>query len=183
VDPGRHLVIASAPGHLERRYEVAVAEGKTHKLVVEPGETAAVAPAPSAQTAVPPPLAQPPPPAPSDQPTSSNGKRTAGYIVAGTGIAGILVGSVTGIIALQKKNAMLDDCDKVGGVYSCGADGLDAARSGDTFATVSTIAFAAGAAATGVGLWLILSSNAETQTALVASPTANGAMVGLSGRY
>src|SRR6188474_3327999 len=48
VDPGRHLVIATAPGRLERRYDVEVAEGKTQKLVVEPGEERA--PAPPAST-------------------------------------------------------------------------------------------------------------------------------------
>jgi hypothetical protein len=94
-----------------------------------------------------------------------------------------LTGSITGIIALQKKNAMLDDCEHVNGSYACGPDGLDAASSGETFATVSTIAFAAGAVATGAGLWLILSSSEENETALVASPTSSGAMVGLSGRY
>jgi hypothetical protein len=182
VDPGRHLVIATSPGRLERRYDVQIAEGATQKLVVEPGEERPSAPEPGANAPAPaPPPAQPAPLA--DQPRSSNGTRTLGYVVGGAGVAGILVGSVTGIIALQKKNAMLDDCEKVGGGYACGPDGLDAASSGDTFATVSTVAFAAGAVATGVGLWLVLSSSEQTQTALVASPAANGAIVGLTGRY
>jgi hypothetical protein len=184
VDPGRHLVIASAPGHLERRYDVEVAEGAAQKLVVEPGEARTAAPAPSA--AAPVPTAPPVQPAPlPDRPTSSSSSstRTLGYVVGTTGLLGILAGSVTGIIALQKKNAMLDDCERVNGAYACGPDGLDAASSGETFATVSTIAFAAGAVATGAGLWLILSSSEENETALVASPTSSGAIVGLSGRY
>jgi hypothetical protein len=181
VDPGRHLVIATAPGRLERRYDVEVAEGKTEKLVVEPGEERAPEPPPS--TAKPAPTRAPAPTPPADRTASSGGTRTLGFVVAGAGALGILTGSVTGIIALQKKSAMLDDCEQVDSGYACGPDGLDAARSGDTFATVSTIAFAAGAIAGGAGLWLILSSNDESETALVATPAQNGAMVGLSGRY
>lgn len=182
VDPGRHLVIATAPGRLERRYDVEVAEGKTQKIVVEPGEVrsptppsqaspAAPAPAPRATTNLP------------DQPAGAGGTRTLGYVVAGTGVLGILAGSVTGIIALQRKNAMLDDCQKDDNGYACGTAGLDAASEGETFATVSTIAFAAGAVATGAGLWLILSSDERSETALVASPNPSGVTIGLSGRY
>jgi hypothetical protein len=182
VDPGRHLVIASAPGYLERRYDVEVAEGATQKLVVETGEARSATPAPIA--AAPVPTAPAPQPAPlSDRPASSSSTRTFGYVVGGAGLVGLLAGSVTGIVALKKKNAMLDDCEQANGSYVCGPDGLDAASSGETFATVSTIAFAAGAVATGAGLWLILSSSADNETALVASPTSSGAIVGLSGRY
>jgi len=81
VDPGRHLVIVTAPGRLERRYDVEVGEGKVHKLVVEPGEARHATAAPStASPAVPAPL---PPAAPvADRFASSGGTRTIGYVVA-----------------------------------------------------------------------------------------------------
>jgi hypothetical protein len=183
VDPGRHLVIATAPGRLERRYDVEVSEGKTQKIVVEPGELRPT----SAPPATAPPAALP---ARSDRavtlpdrPAQAGGTRTLGYAVAGAGVLGILTGSVTGIIALQRKNAMLDDCEKIDGGYACGPAGLDAASEGETFATVSTIAFAAGAVAAGAGLWLILSSDERHETAVVVSPVSSGASVGFAGRY
>jgi len=179
VDPGRHLVIVTAPDHLERRYDVQVSEGQTTKLEVAPGEKRSAVPPPA-----PVPTKAPIAPAPTpDRVEASGGTRTLGFVVAGAGVLGVAVGSVSGILALNKKSEMLDDCQRIGDRYQCGSSGLDAADSGHTLATVSTIAFAVGAAGIAGGVYLILSSNGHATTALAARPIANGTTFGVVGRY
>ena len=90
--------------------------------------------------------------------------------------AGLLVGSATGYLALSKKNTMDDDCETQGGRRVCGPDGLDAADTGKTFATVSTIAFAAGAAALGVGAYVLVTTPPEAERP-------NGAVLGFRGAF
>ncbi len=180
VDPGRHLVVVTAPDHLERRYDVEVPEGQTTKLAVAAGEKRLPAPPPAV---APGPKKAPDAEAPADRTESSGSTRTLGFVVAGAGALGVAVGSVTGILALKKKSDMLDDCEKVGDRYQCGSSGLDAADSGRTLATVSTVAFAVGAVGIAGGVWLILSSNGHSTTALTARPTASGATFGVVGRY
>jgi hypothetical protein len=165
VDPGLHRVEVRAPGRAAKSYEVTVAESETKALVVDAG----AALPPETQPAVTPPPKKPPPPKPvrpePERTASDDG--TLGWIVLGVGAAGIVVGSVAGLLAIQKKNEMEDDCTSAGEGFECGDRGFDAADSGKTFATVSTIAFAVGAVGVGLGGYLVLSSDSGSETAFV----------------
>ena len=87
-------------------------------------------------------------------PTSS--RSTVGFVVGGVGVAGLAVGAVTGILALGDHASVVEACPaKVG----CSSAVVDQAKSGQALSIVSTAAFAAGAAAAGVGLYLVLSSS------------------------
>jgi uncharacterized protein (DUF2252 family) len=60
---------------------------------------------------------------------------------------------IAGAVVLSKKSTVESSCvDK-----HCSNAGLDAAQSGRAFSTVGTVAFGVGAAALGVGLYLVLS--------------------------
>jgi len=61
----------------------------------------------------------------------------------GVGVASLLVGGVTGILSLKKVSTVKDHCD---GNLACDAEGVDAASSGHTFSTISTITLIAGGA-------------------------------------
>lgn len=168
VDPGKHVIVASAPGRPDRSYEASLVEGGRVTLSVEPGPPPeppkpdpappAVDPAraPVAPTApVPVPRAPvEPPPRPAEPDDTTSGMRTAAYVVGGVGVAGISVGAVTGILAFVRKGEVDDAC----GPKFCTQEGLDAEASGKTMAAVSTVAFAVGFAGVGVGAVLLLTS-------------------------
>lgn len=163
VDPGAHRVEVRAAGRVTKSFEVTVAESETKELVVEAGAPLPSEPEPAAA-----PRSTPPPPQPTTPAREPEaGDATLGWIVLGVGAAGIVVGSVAGLLAIQKKNEMEDDCTSAGGGFECGDRGLAAADSGKTFATVSTIAFAVGAVGVGVGGYLLLSSDSGSETAFV----------------
>jgi len=106
-------------------------------------------------------------------------QRTAGFIVTGVGVVGLGVGAFFGLQAVSKK----DDRDAAcaGG---CTQEGVDADRDGRAAGLVSTLAVIGGAAATGVGLWLILSARREpASTRASVRLHTTGSWAGLGGSF
>jgi hypothetical protein len=158
TDPGKRAVVATAPGYLEARTEVELAEGGhqavTLTLVVDPS-TAVVAPPPVAPPA-------PPPTAAKDEAKGGSGK-TLAFVMLGVGGVGLATGAVTGFLALQKKSDL--DCpDK-----TCTGSQADDLDSANTLATVSTIGFGVGAAAAVVGVVLLATSGGSSEKPATAS--------------
>lgn len=153
TDPGKRLVTATAPGYLEAKTEVELAEGArqtvTLNLVADPS------------VAAPPPAVVTPPPAPPPQkpaePASSGGGKTLAFVMLGVGGVGIATGAITGSMALQKKGDLNCPDKKCTGSQ---ADDLDTAN---TFATVSTIGFGVGLAAATVGVVLLVTSGSSDE--------------------
>jgi hypothetical protein len=160
TDPGKHVVVATAPGYLEARTEVELAEGG-HQAV-----TLKLVPDPSTAVAAPPPVTTP---APADT-TSANagadsgkGTKTLAFVMLGVGGVGLVTGGVTGFLAMQKKGDL--DCpDK-----TCTGSQADDLDSANTMALVSTIGFGVGAAAAVVGVVLLATSNGSTEKPATAS--------------
>jgi hypothetical protein len=187
LDPGTHQVVVSAPGYSERRFVVEIKEGEQKQLVVGPGP--AVKPAPVAAAAAPvvPPRAPEKPPAatrPTDpaKPARADTK-TLGYVVGGIGVAGIGTALVLGGVALGKKNTLAaDNCNP--DTRLCDSQkGVDAASSGATLATVSTVTFIVGAAAVGAGVYFILTSGESNSTGVSASAAPGGGTLRLIHRF
>ena len=178
ADPGEHTVIAAAPGHRPASFKVTLVEGQTQEVVVSPGEAEAPVekPAPPVVlTPLPPPVVAEGPPA---SPRESHGTRTLGFVLAGAGVASIGVGAVTGLLAIGDKNDLAKECYPA---KVCSPAGADAASSGQTMATVSTVTFAVGLAAAAAGVYFVLSSPhaAGHRTALspLAVPGGGGALL------
>ncbi|HEX8792352.1 MAG TPA: hypothetical protein VF765_15465 [Polyangiaceae bacterium] len=93
VDPGKHVVVVSASGRTDGRYEVELKEGVQQTLQVAPGLPPGAAPAPTTATptAAPPPEETAQPASPPSTPGSS--QRTWAYVAGGVGIVGIGLGS------------------------------------------------------------------------------------------
>jgi hypothetical protein len=162
VDPGKHELIVRAPGHAESKVSVTIAEGESTELELELGPAEASARPGNADGAA---------NDASHAETSGSAKKTVGFVVGGVGVAGIATSLVAGALVLDRKSTVERECHG----SLCTAAGADAARSGRTWSTVSTVAFAAGAVGVGVGLYLVLSAKPTPETAKVELVTRPGA--------
>lgn len=166
-DPGARTLIVEAPGHAAKTIDVVLTEGSTTSIEVAPG--AESAPALATRVAAAPPIAAPLPPEPPHSP-SRRDRLLAGFIVGGVGVVGLGVGIGAGVAALEKKSIADDECSDV--LRVCSQRGHDAADSGRTLAAVSTVGFIAGALATGVGVYLVVTGMKPGEPAVAVSTAA-----------
>lgn len=162
VDPGEHSVEVTAPGFIKSGSRLMVAEGekKSLTLTLARDPNASVPPAPSAK-----PAQEPAPPQPNEATTHTTTSgdastvqqppnRTPAFVALGVGAAGVVTGSVLGLMAMQQHSDLKDDCP--GNV--CPAErqaDLDGARK---LGNVSTIAFAVGGAGLALGTVLFFTA-------------------------
>ncbi len=167
VNPGHHVVAAKVGGE-EKRAEVDVVERDTKTVTLElpaPATAAAPPPASAGSSATPPPApVVAPPPAPGRDTSPREPKRSVSPLVwvgAGLGVAGLAVGSVAGGMSISRAGRLSSGCQN----YQCppAAYGdLDAAR---TWATVSTIGFAAAGAGVVVAVVGLLVGGSSSRAA------------------
>lgn len=192
VDPGEITVEASAPGYRTWKKQVKVGSPADSVTVTVPPLSKAVAaksgsapaappPAP-APPSKPPPKAAPRPSPPADTGTGGSTRRTVGLIVGGAGVVGIGIGSFFGIRAFQKNS----DARKLCPDNRCTSqDGVTLTNDARNAATISNIAFGAGAAALATGVVLYLTAPSAHSTALRLQPSVGdaGAAMNLEGRF
>jgi hypothetical protein len=173
VDPGAHVVRATAKAKLPWEGKLVVAAGpSTAALTV-----ASLAAAPVAPLLV---VAPSPSPSPSpsgdamtanDLPSRPPPLRTLAYASAGAAVVALVVGGVTGGLAISSQSRADRDCT---GAVCRTPEGLDANDRAHTFATVSSIGLVAGGAlvVTSVVLFLVSprSSASAAGAARLATP-------------
>ena len=183
VNPGAHQVIVRAPGRKDWHGSVELKESERKELALALGEpipsAAAVpsesGPAPAAESS------RDEPEKPADRGTGS-GQRTFGFAIGGIGVAGLATSLITGALVISHKSTVEEECS--GG--RCTQAGLDAADSGKTLSTISTIAFGVGAVGIGVGAYLILSAKDDERAYaphLGIRTAASGAALELGGTF
>ena len=151
VNPGEHVIRASSPGRAPTTETTTLTEGQTSTLTLTllPAREPAAPAIPSALV----------------------------YTSLGLGAAGILVGSITGLVSL---NAVADAkklCAANGACSPAAQPDLDRSL---TMANISNVAFGAGIAFAGLGVvGLVLPPRAASPTA--SPPTAGAVLVPLSG--
>jgi len=151
VDPGAHVITASAAGREQRTYRIELAEGDRKELEVAPGDRTAPPPAATPLVTAPTSTSWPPPAPP---PARSSFLPTLGLATAALGVVGLGVGTGFGVDAISKKDAAASSgCNGNVCTPTAGATRNDAQSAG----TLSTAFFVAGGvlAAAGVTLWLI----------------------------
>lgn len=153
MDPGAHLVEASAPGFKPASARVKLAEGGVDSvaLTLEPDPDAPKAPlaGPASTTA---PATTPP------RTAEKSRSRTPAYAVLGVGAVGLGVSAVFGILAIGKKTDLDAACtNKV-----CGPAQQDTIDQGKTYGIVSTVGLAVGVVGVGIGTYLLLTSGAPS---------------------
>jgi hypothetical protein len=187
VDPGVHLVQASAPGRKPWQAQPRVAgAGAALSLEIPPLEPEVAAPASASQATTPAPStpsgtvnAAPPrrvaeTPAPA-QPGAT--QRLVGFVVGGVGLAGLVAGGVAGAIAKSKNDAATSQCNGT----VCNAQGITSLDNARGAATASTVGFIAGGALVATGVVLVLlAPHAPAATGWTLIPASDSAVAGLT---
>ena len=164
TDPGLHVLVVSATGRADRRFEITVAEGQTARITVGPSAPTAVA---------------------APQPTSHElgPVRVAGIVIAGVGVVGIGAAIGTGLVLPQYAKTVTAHCGPPAHDQNlCDATGFDAAQTGKRISTANTALWAVGLTAIGAGATLIVVGSVvhgkHETAALVPTPGGAVAMFG-----
>jgi hypothetical protein len=156
VNPGRHEVAAKIGQGPEESVIVDVREAETKEvpLTLRP-EMPVLPPTPSGSSSAAS-SALPPSSPPSDADHAAHGEApkknklvTVGFTIAG---AGIILGSMTGLLAMSKKNNLDALCKGT----QCGPDAYDDLDAARTWGTFSTVAFGVGAVGAAIGLYALV---------------------------
>lgn len=183
VDPRPLAVRAAADGYVAWETKVdASAPASRSEVTIQPLERA-----PAGSVPPPPkppgPGAAPPPPARDD--STGDGQRVVGLVIGGVGAAGVIVGAITGALALSAQSSADEACpDTDCGIASAVSDN----ESAHSFATVSNIGFIAGGTllAAGATIYLLAPSSDGTSATTLrafANGTARGPALGVVGTF
>jgi serine/threonine-protein kinase len=130
IDTGTHTFEAKAPGRKTWSTWVRVETNGSSATIEVPVLEPAPAPA-EAEAAAP----------------FWNAQRTAGVVVGGVGLVSIIVGAVTGGLALAKASSAKAHCQPLADATACDPAGLSLRSDGRTIANVANVALAVGGAA------------------------------------
>lgn len=188
VDPGAHVVAASAPKHKSMSLSVTVAPAGAQTVTVPPLESAPDASASAAPAPAPAPGVTPAPPSPApvapapqeEQPASTGSTQRTWAIVAGAvGLAAIGTGVTLGVLGVQKYDQHESGCKN--GV--CTQSAIDDEKSGQSLANVGTWVFVGGAVVAAAGVTLFFTAPPRTDAgapaaaSLQIAPTLGGAVL------
>jgi hypothetical protein len=155
VNPGKHVVLVKIEGQATKKSAFELAEGQTRVVSVDltpdPSEGA---PTTGTPRVTPPPEGTPGAPANHDVGVASPGLSTMTWVGFGIGGAGLIVGGVTGILAMGKASTVKDNCPN----QICPPAFHDDLDAGKRYSTISTIGFGVALVGVGVGVWGLLSS-------------------------
>lgn len=140
VNPGHHTIVAESNG-ARATASVLMVERELRMVTLSLGGAAASKPAPTPST-TPPPHEAPTPAPPAARPGPSGWF----YVGAGAAGVGVVVGTITGALAVSKANALESECTGT----LCPRSASDDLSTSRTMGVVSTIAF--GVAAAGVAV-------------------------------
>jgi hypothetical protein len=152
VDPGRHVVRATAPDKKTWETTVEIRGDAAREVVKVPR----LEPMPASKPA---PVAEhhePPPPRSAVSPL--------GLTLGGAGLVALGVGGVTGLLALDRANAVAD-CHPCIANSTAHDEAQKAYDSGKVFATVANVAIPVGVVLTAAGVYLIFHARAKASSA------------------
>jgi hypothetical protein len=180
VDPGRHVVVVSAPGREPREYEVTLKAKENQALTVEPGAEIKVAkpgPVPErwSDERMEPAAASHVPPAPPARRVSM-----AGIVLLGGGVVALGTGGVMALQALRARKDAQAACPGAAPSF-CWKDAKEPLDRDRRFSLYADVGFAAGILLAGTGLYLLLRGPGETTAQVSALP--GGGALHLGGRF
>jgi hypothetical protein len=142
ANPGLHRIVATAAGRADVVREVQLAEGRTApvELPFDPALPQAPPPGPVASP-------QPLPAVPPDLPPASRSPGAATWAALGVGAAGLVVGTIAGILELSKASTVKGECNG----NACPETARGDLNGANTLANVSNVALGVGVAGAAVG--------------------------------
>jgi hypothetical protein len=189
VDPGTHLIEATAPGKKgwSTRVDVPAKAATTVVAVAplednpEPTQTAVLVPpttpGPSAIETVPDKLSETPE---SSSDGSWNTQKTVGVALAGAGVVGIAIGTAFGLMAKSKTDDSLAICPNT--PMTCEPDLIDKQvglkEKASSNRTVSYVGFAAGGAALIAGAAVFFTASGGSRNGITAAPLVGSGVFG-----
>jgi len=170
IDPGHHVIDATAPDKLPFHKEIDVAQGANARVTVTFEAAPAAKPVVTEQTTT-----TTTPVMVSDG--RGNGMRIAGLTIAGFGVAGLIAGGVFGALAIGDKNSALSNNNCVPDLSRCNAAGKASVDDAMTLANVSTVAFIAGGVLAAAGLTIFFLAPASKEHPVTASVSPFGVSI------
>ena len=161
VDPGHHVLVAKTPTG-EGKAEVDVAEGDQKK--VEIAMVSSAPPPPAETPAETPPATE----TPEAEPTRSHAPTTLTWIGIGVGGAGLVAGSVAGILSISKKSSLDSACAN----NVCGPSSYSDLDSANSLAMVSNVAFAVAGAGAALAIVSLIVGHEESSAPASQAPPA-----------
>ena len=170
LDPGEHQIEARAPGHVSWHTSITVPPDHAALTVtvppLDPDRTAATSAEPAEESTE-------PESEPAPSPTSSTPpgdavpaqSRLLLWSAAGLGSAGILAGTVLGVMTFSARDSARSECPN----NQCVPGGLDEIARARTYATLSTVAFGAGLAGAIVTGYLLIREGSQASRAPAAT--------------
>lgn len=172
ANPGSHHIVASAAGRADVVRDVRLGEGQTAPVALPFGPSLA-----------PPPVVAPPAPAalpvvPPETPTSSRSPGVATWASLGVGTAGLLAGTIVGVMELSKASTVKGQCNGNACPPAARGDLNDA----NTLATVSDVALGVGVVGVALGaVFYFTAPSAPVQPSV--GLVRGGGSVGLGGAF
>lgn len=174
MDPGEHALVVEAPGRIDQRVQVQLAEGEQREVIVVPGPADPGRRANGPQNGD---KSGPTPPPPGD----GDGRRVAGLVVGGLGVAGLIAAGVTGGILVARNDSIQQHCPE----SRCDAEGRDTIEGSGPLFIVNAVTWGVGLAGVGAGVALLISAGGEPSPKAALAPTAlpGGGGFALTGRF
>ena len=180
MSPGKHAVVVRAQGYFDGSATVDLAEGDREVVTIalkrDPNAPVEAATEPDG-----------PEPSPANGSDDEGGLSPLVWVGFGVGAAGLLVGTITGAVALSRTSSLRDTC----GGDVCGPQHEDDVKKAEAIAHGSTASFAIGGVGVALGvvalLWLSGGDEATPDAAAMegasVSPWIGVGSAGLTGRF
>jgi hypothetical protein len=166
VDPGEHHLVFEAIGFRDMTNTIVVREGDTGRSIQVVLASAAAPPAPEA----------------SAPPSDGNTQRAVGLALGASGVAGLAVGAVFGVLSKATYNHALAECANDDS-KRCSPQAIQDQKPAFTQATVSTIAWIGGGALLAGGALLYFTAPRGGDVAVGAMTTVGGGGLTLRGTW
>lgn len=164
---GTHAITASTADGKQEKWEILLSPGKTVDHRFEFAAAPAAVPVAAAAT----PAGTPPPAEPAAEPKKGSPLRTVGYVTAGVGVAALIGGVITGVMANSAEDDALGKCNAQNVCQTSAEDDFDSAES---MAMITNVLLIGGGvlAATGVTLIIVGGGKSSEKAASLSPPPA-----------
>jgi len=177
TDAGQHTIVVQAPGREKFETSAMVEDGKTAEVTI-PELVLLPEPPPEEPTTTTGTSSQP-----KDKPANPGAwMKPVGFTLLGVGVVGLGLGTVFGIVAIDKNNQSRQNCD-VDDPTNCSTTGFELRNEAMTAGNVSTVGFIAGAVLAGAGAYFVIASPKKAKASAAIEPTLDGARLVLSGAF